>query len=191
MAGLPFVAGWFAGPAASQLATLGKWEARSIRAMTVPPGAAGSSGDARGGPATPPHAAPPYSAVCRGRRPARRLEGAVRPSFRSSCPSWESARVHSRPGRFRPGHVPGAGRGPGRRFGARGTGGAGGLFGPNITLTGGPAPVRAYIDELPPAVLDGTVQPGRVFDRTVSLDKVPDGYRAMDQREALKVLVRP
>ncbi|MBB5939780.1 alcohol dehydrogenase catalytic domain-containing protein [Streptomyces zagrosensis] len=65
------------------------------------------------------------------------------------------------------------------------------LFGPNITLTGGPAPVRAYIDELLPAVLDGTVEPGRVFDRTVSLDQVPEGYRAMDQREALKVLVTP
>ncbi|MFE7774982.1 alcohol dehydrogenase catalytic domain-containing protein [Streptomyces sp. NPDC057445] len=65
------------------------------------------------------------------------------------------------------------------------------LFGPNITLTGGPAPVRAYIDELLPAVLDGTVEPGRVFDRTVTLDEVPEGYRAMDQREALKVLVAP
>ncbi|MEE1799425.1 zinc-dependent alcohol dehydrogenase family protein [Streptomyces sp. NPDC101062] len=65
------------------------------------------------------------------------------------------------------------------------------LFGPNVTLTGGPAPVRAYIDELMPAVLDGTVEPGRVFDRTVGLDDVPEGYRAMDQRSALKVLVRP
>ncbi|MET8248101.1 alcohol dehydrogenase catalytic domain-containing protein [Streptomyces sp. NPDC005202] len=69
--------------------------------------------------------------------------------------------------------------------------GFGSLFGPNITLTGGPAPVRAYIDELLPAVLDGTVEPGRVFDRTVSLEEVPDGYRAMDRREALKVLVTP
>ncbi|MFC4608372.1 alcohol dehydrogenase catalytic domain-containing protein [Streptomyces maoxianensis] len=65
------------------------------------------------------------------------------------------------------------------------------LFGPNITLTGGPAPVRAYIDELLPGVLEGKVEPGRVFDRTMSLDEVPDGYRAMDQRESLKVLVRP
>ncbi|WP_381801985.1 alcohol dehydrogenase catalytic domain-containing protein [Streptomyces niveus] len=65
------------------------------------------------------------------------------------------------------------------------------LFGPNVTLTGGPAPVRAYIDELLPAVLDGTVDPGRVFDRTVSLDEVPDGYGAMDRRESLKVLVTP
>lgn len=65
------------------------------------------------------------------------------------------------------------------------------LFGPNVTLTGGPAPARAYIEELMPAVLDGSVRPGKVFDRTVDLDGVPDGYRAMDRREALKVLVRP
>jgi threonine dehydrogenase-like Zn-dependent dehydrogenase len=65
------------------------------------------------------------------------------------------------------------------------------LFGPNITLTGGPAPVRAYIEELLPAVLDGTVEPGKVFDRTIGLDDVPDGYRAMDEREALKVLILP
>lgn len=69
--------------------------------------------------------------------------------------------------------------------------GFGSLFGPNITLTGGPAPVRAYIDELLPAVLDGTVDPGRVFDRTVSLDEVAEGYGAMDRRESLKVLVTP
>ncbi len=61
----------------------------------------------------------------------------------------------------------------------------------NITLTGGVAPARAYIDELLPLVLDGTIEPGKVFDRTVGLDGVPDGYRAMADREALKVLVRP
>jgi threonine dehydrogenase-like Zn-dependent dehydrogenase len=65
------------------------------------------------------------------------------------------------------------------------------LFGPNITLTGGPAPCRAYIDELLPGVLEGTVEPGKVFDRTIGFDEVPDGYRAMDRREALKVLIRP
>jgi threonine dehydrogenase-like Zn-dependent dehydrogenase len=65
------------------------------------------------------------------------------------------------------------------------------LFGRNLTLTGGPAPARNYIEELMPDVLDGTIEPGRVFDRTISLDEVPDGYRAMDQRQALKVLVRP
>ena len=40
-------------------------------------------------------------------------------------------------------------------------------------------------------MLEGTVEPGRVFDRTVSLDQVPDGYRAMVDREALKVLIQP
>jgi len=61
----------------------------------------------------------------------------------------------------------------------------------NLTLTGGAAPARAYIEELLPDVLDGTIQPGRLFDRTVGLDEVPDGYRAMAARDALKVLVRP
>jgi len=61
----------------------------------------------------------------------------------------------------------------------------------NITIGGGPAPARAYIDELLPDVLEGRIQPGRVFDRTVGLDEVPDGYRAMNAREAIKVAVRP
>ena len=65
------------------------------------------------------------------------------------------------------------------------------LFGRNITLNGGPAPVRAYIDAVLPEVLDGTIEPGKVFDRTVVLAEVPEAYRAMDAREALKVLVRP
>jgi threonine dehydrogenase-like Zn-dependent dehydrogenase len=69
--------------------------------------------------------------------------------------------------------------------------GFGSLFGPNITLTGGPAPARAYIETLLPGVLNGIVNPGRVFDREVALEDVADGYRAMDNREALKVLVRP
>ena len=69
--------------------------------------------------------------------------------------------------------------------------GFGSLFGPNVTLTGGPAPVRGYIEQLLPAVLDGTVDPGRVFDHTVDLEDVPEGYAAMDERTALKVLVRP
>ncbi|MEU6187867.1 alcohol dehydrogenase catalytic domain-containing protein [Nocardia sp. NPDC047038] len=69
--------------------------------------------------------------------------------------------------------------------------GFGSLFGPNITLTGGPAPVRAYIDTLLPGVLDGRVEPGKVFDREAGLDQIADAYRAMDSREALKVLVRP
>ena len=51
--------------------------------------------------------------------------------------------------------------------------------------------MRAYMDELLPDVMEGRIEPGRVFDRTVNLEKVPDGYRAMNEREALKVMVRP
>ena len=65
------------------------------------------------------------------------------------------------------------------------------LFYKNVKVGGGPAPARAYIDELLPDILDGTIEPGRVFDRTVGLDGVPDGYRAMAERESIKVLVRP
>jgi threonine dehydrogenase-like Zn-dependent dehydrogenase len=61
----------------------------------------------------------------------------------------------------------------------------------NVTVGGGPAPVRAYIEELLPDVLEGRIEPGRVFDRVIGLDEVPDGYRAMNEREALKVMVKP
>jgi threonine dehydrogenase-like Zn-dependent dehydrogenase len=61
----------------------------------------------------------------------------------------------------------------------------------NISVNGGPAPVRAYIDELLPDVLSGRIEPGRVFDRVVGLDGVPDGYRAMNERESIKVMVKP
>ena len=61
----------------------------------------------------------------------------------------------------------------------------------NVTVSGGPAPVRAYIDEFLPDILEGKIEPGRVFDRTVPLDGVPDGYRAMDDRVAIKVMVAP
>jgi threonine dehydrogenase-like Zn-dependent dehydrogenase len=65
------------------------------------------------------------------------------------------------------------------------------MFYRNVVVAGGPAPTRAYIDELLPDVLEGRIDPGRVFDRTVDLDGVPEGYRAMNEREALKVLIRP
>lgn len=64
-------------------------------------------------------------------------------------------------------------------------------FEKNLTIAGGPAPVRAYFDELLPDVLEGRIEPGRVFDLAVDLDGVPDGYRAMNDRRAIKVLVRP
>jgi len=60
----------------------------------------------------------------------------------------------------------------------------------NVRIAGGPAPVRAYIEELLPDVLEGRIQPGRVFDRTVDLEGVPAGYRAMDERESIKVMIR-
>ena len=61
----------------------------------------------------------------------------------------------------------------------------------NITISGGPAPARAYIEELMPDVLEGRIEPGRVFDRVIGLDEVPDGYRAMNERESIKVLIEP
>jgi threonine dehydrogenase-like Zn-dependent dehydrogenase len=61
----------------------------------------------------------------------------------------------------------------------------------NLTIGGGPAPVRAYIEELLPDIVEGRIQPGRVFDRTVDLDGVPGGYDAMADRESIKVMVRP
>ena len=65
------------------------------------------------------------------------------------------------------------------------------MFFGNVIVAGGPAPTRAYIDDLLPEVLDGVIDPGRVFDRTVGLDGVPDGYKAMNERESLKVLIKP
>jgi threonine dehydrogenase-like Zn-dependent dehydrogenase len=61
----------------------------------------------------------------------------------------------------------------------------------NISVGGGPAPVRAYIEELLPDILEGRIEPGRVLDRVVDLDGVPDGYRAMNDRESIKVMVKP
>lgn len=61
----------------------------------------------------------------------------------------------------------------------------------NVTIGGGPAPVRAYIEELLPDILDGKIEPGKVFDKTVGLDGVPEGYRAMADRESIKVMVQP
>ena len=66
-----------------------------------------------------------------------------------------------------------------------------GVFLRNVTLTGGVAPARAYIDELLPNVLEGRIEPGKVFDLAVGLDDIASGYKAMADRTALKVLVRP
>lgn len=59
----------------------------------------------------------------------------------------------------------------------------------NVTIAGGPAPARAYIEELLPDVFEGRIEPGRVFDWVGSLDRVPEGYRAMNDRKAIKALI--
>ncbi|WP_326783279.1 zinc-binding dehydrogenase [Streptomyces sp. NBC_00151] len=61
----------------------------------------------------------------------------------------------------------------------------------NITLAGGASPARAYIEQLLPDVLDGAIAPGRVFDHAFTLDRTPDAYRAMADRQVLKALIRP
>lgn len=63
------------------------------------------------------------------------------------------------------------------------------MFSRNIGIAGGIAPVRHYIEELLPDVLDGTVSPGDVFDLAVPLDQVAEGYRAMDERTAIKTML--
>jgi threonine dehydrogenase-like Zn-dependent dehydrogenase len=65
------------------------------------------------------------------------------------------------------------------------------LFERNITIGGGMAPARTYIEELLPSVLDGSMLPGKVFDLELPLDEVAEAYRAMDERRAIKVLLRP
>jgi threonine dehydrogenase-like Zn-dependent dehydrogenase len=60
----------------------------------------------------------------------------------------------------------------------------------NVTIAGGPAPVRAYMHELMPDILEGRLEPGRVLDRVTTIDGVPDGYRAMNDREAIKVMIK-
>ena len=65
------------------------------------------------------------------------------------------------------------------------------FFYTHVHLHGGPAPVRRYLPELIRLVLDGKINPGKVFDLTLPLDQVADGYRAMDERRAIKTLLRP
>ena len=65
------------------------------------------------------------------------------------------------------------------------------LFGRNITLTGGPAPVRAYLEQGLKDVTSGLINPGQLFDVTLPLDEAPKGYELMDSRKALKVMLKP
>lgn len=65
------------------------------------------------------------------------------------------------------------------------------LFGTNVGVVGGVAPVRNYVDALLPLVLNGAIEPGRVFDLELPLAEVAEAYAAMDERRATKVLLRP
>ena len=65
------------------------------------------------------------------------------------------------------------------------------LFFSHVHLHGGPAPVRGYLPKLIDLVLSGKINPGKVFDLELPLDQVAEGYRAMDQRRAIKTLLRP
>jgi threonine dehydrogenase-like Zn-dependent dehydrogenase len=65
------------------------------------------------------------------------------------------------------------------------------LFFSHVHLHGGPAPVRRYLPQLIELVLDGKINPGKVFDLVLPLDQVAEGYRAMDERRAIKTLLRP
>jgi threonine dehydrogenase-like Zn-dependent dehydrogenase len=65
------------------------------------------------------------------------------------------------------------------------------LFYTHVHLHGGPAPVRRYLPKLIDLVLSRKIEPGKVFDLTLPLDQVAEGYRAMDERRAIKALLRP
>jgi threonine dehydrogenase-like Zn-dependent dehydrogenase len=65
------------------------------------------------------------------------------------------------------------------------------MFSKNIGLAGGVAPVRRYLPELLDLTLEGRIDPGRVFDVTLPLDRVAEGYAAMDERRAIKVALTP
>lgn len=65
------------------------------------------------------------------------------------------------------------------------------LFGSLAHLRGGPAPVRRFLPELIDLIWRGEIDPGEVFDLELPLDQAADAYRAMDQREAIEVLLRP
>jgi len=65
------------------------------------------------------------------------------------------------------------------------------LFFTHVHLHGGPAPVRRYLPNLIDLILNGKINPGKVFDLVLPLDQVAEGYRAMDERRAIKALLRP
>ncbi|MDQ0791607.1 threonine dehydrogenase-like Zn-dependent dehydrogenase [Streptomyces sp. B1I3] len=99
--------------------------------------------------------------------------------------------------RHRPVHEPGPPVGPPRRQrrlrrrAARGRVDGQELFFSHVGLRGGPAPVRRYLPDLIDRVLAGAIDPGKVFDLTLPLDQVAEGYKAMDERRAIKTLLTP
>jgi hypothetical protein len=103
------------------------------------------------------------------------------------------------PGRRIQGDVPGpdparASPTNGCRAGARLSGAAGAVClasARSATRRAAAPRARAYIEELLPDILEGRIEPGKVFDRNIGLDGVPDGYRAMADRESIKVMVTP
>ena len=66
-----------------------------------------------------------------------------------------------------------------------------GLFFAHVHMHGGPAPVRRYLPKLIDLVWERKIEPGKVFDLTLPLDQVAEGYRAMNERRAVKALLRP
>ncbi|MEI7626168.1 MAG: zinc-dependent alcohol dehydrogenase family protein [Actinomycetota bacterium] len=65
------------------------------------------------------------------------------------------------------------------------------IFMRNVAIVGGVAPVRQYIEELLPDVLDKTIDPGQVFDLELPLEEIPEAYAAMDERRSIKAMLRP
>jgi len=65
------------------------------------------------------------------------------------------------------------------------------LFFAEVHLLGGPAPVRRFLPDLIDLILKREIEPGKVFDLELPLDQAAEGYRAMDERRAIKVLLKP
>ncbi len=65
------------------------------------------------------------------------------------------------------------------------------LFFAEVHLLGGPAPVRRFLPELIQLIWDRKIDPGKVFDLALPLDQAAEGYKAMDERRAIKILLKP
>jgi threonine dehydrogenase-like Zn-dependent dehydrogenase len=65
------------------------------------------------------------------------------------------------------------------------------MFFSHVHLHGGPAPVRRFLPDLIDLICDRRIDPGKVFDLELPLEQAAEGYRAMDERRAIKALLRP